>query len=228
MKSSFEKQKRPSWFPFGFTMTALIHFHRHIFPLLFLRYIHIIRNDAQSRIVALALGDPLPHLSGLLTHSILFQRSGSNPHKIEYISVLTDQQTVGLLLYLLILPVPTKFDVRIITEPHSAKLFSGLYAPCCQLIYIQLQFRCEWKQQTGTALMPKYGNILKLCSALEDTFLCQKLIDPVLPFLQRTSTALQNKPFLILHLPQLIYGDLPDAHRDGSSIFGAVIPFLSS
>ena len=121
----------PSWFPFGFTTTALIHFHRHIFLLLFLRYIHIIRNDAQNRIVALALGDPLPHLSSLFLHTILFQNSGGNPHKIEDISILTDQRAVRFRLHFLILLVPAKLDVHIITEPHSAKLLVGLYTPCC-------------------------------------------------------------------------------------------------
>ena len=59
-------------FPFlSDSITALIHFHGQFFSLLFGCDIHIIPNNAQGGIIALALKDSAAHFLRLFLHSVL-------------------------------------------------------------------------------------------------------------------------------------------------------------
>ena len=69
--ASSEESKKGRYGFLSDSITALIHFHGQFFSLLFGCDIHIIPNNAQGRIVTLALKNSAAHFLRLFLHSIL-------------------------------------------------------------------------------------------------------------------------------------------------------------
>ena len=101
---------------------ASLHFNIHIFRLFYGCDVHIIPDDTQSRIIALALGNPVEHLRSLLLHAMLSQGLTGNPQQVTDIAISPYQRTVrfdySLFLLLEKAPEPVRDIVR---QPGAPK-----------------------------------------------------------------------------------------------------------
>ena len=93
LRLSIERKKGHYGFLLDSIMASL-HFHIHIFRLFYGCDVHIIPDDTQSRIIALALGNPVEHLRSLLLHTMLSQGSTSNSNEIHDVPILAYEWAV--------------------------------------------------------------------------------------------------------------------------------------
>ena len=100
---------------------------------------------------------------------------------------------------LLFLQGTAQAQVHIITEPHSLKLFVGMQAPPCHFFHVYLYIIGKRKQQAGSAFVLKNMDILESASVFENPYLCQQIIDSILPLLQGTAAFLENQAIVVLY-----------------------------
>ena len=75
-------------------------------------YVYIIPNNAQSGIIALALGDSVKHLCRLFLHVMLAQGLTGNPYEVEDITVPPNKGTIRFDWLLLLFLDKTSEPVR--------------------------------------------------------------------------------------------------------------------
>ena len=78
---------------FGFH-NGLLHFHIHRLRLFYGCNVHIITDDTQGGIIALALGDSMEHFPCLVLHAMLPQGLSGNSQQIMDIPISTYERTV--------------------------------------------------------------------------------------------------------------------------------------
>ena len=97
-----------------------------------------------------------------------------------------------------------QFIWNVVGKPCAAQYLTGLHPPQRQLSDIHFDLLIKRKQQAGQTVMLERIRFLKTGALFEDTIFDQHLIDPIHPFLQITSAALDDQTFLILHTAELL------------------------
>ena len=169
--------------------------------------IHIIPNNAQGGIIALALKDPAAHFLRLFLHSILRECPWGNSHNIEYAPVLTYERAVWLDAFgsgFLFLNKTAQSVRYIVRQPCSAEGGIGCQPPYSKLSHIQFHILFEGEQHTGQPVMPEGIGFLEASALFGNAFLCENLIDAIHPFLWVAAAALKNQAFLISHTAELL------------------------
>ena len=178
--------------------------------------IHIVTDDRQGGVVALALSDAGAHLLCLVCKAVFSQGAGSNAHKVEDIAVLPDEGTVGLAVTLLGRLVPgktAKTVFYIVAEPGTAEVVVGTDAPQSELAHIDFGPILQREHETGQALIFEGVGFLKPESVFQDFFLGEDAVDSLHPFGEVTAAALQDEGLLILHMPQITGCNAFDDHK---------------
>ena len=119
--------------------------------------IHIIPDDTQGGIIALALENSVAHLLRLFLHPILSQRLRGYAHKMKDVSVSDYEGTIRLdkLRPLLFLNLHKTAEAigNIIGQPGAAESRMGSQTPNGKLSHIQLHILLECEKQSRQPVM---------------------------------------------------------------------------
>ena len=172
-------------------------FHLHIFTIVLIAIhrgdIHILSDDTECfRVAARRFCNTTAHLACLLGHTVSAQRSRCNSHKVEDISVLTNQRTVRFLSFRLFGNETVKPIRNIVRKPCPAKVLMCLQPPYGKPAHVQLHIFCKRKEQAGQSVMLKSGAVFcfEFCSFKQNAGFCEQVINAVYPFVKASAAAL--------------------------------------
>lgn len=100
---------------------------------------------------------------------------------------------------------------NIVGQPCAAECAVGLQAPHRQFPHIHLNV-LEGGQQIGESIVLKNLDRLKAAAILQDAVLRQQAVDAIQPLPRLAAAALEHKPLLMFHVPQIVRGDLFNRH----------------